>query len=94
MGVINRCAEDETVGLPALFGKFIDTVVYDAAVVIAAEAAGSAVGDRLISDEKYFGIYAFLRQRPGHLCQGRICAAVFMGTAVYKKYLHFFNSFL
>ena len=84
MGVIDRGAEYEAVGLPGFFNDAVYNVIveYTFSGYFRAGPAGSAVPHRVITKKEYFGMNSGVFQRRRHFTEGGIRAAMQMRAAV------------
>ena len=84
MGVIDRCAEYKTVGLPGFFNDAVYNVVikYSFSGCLRAGSTGSAVPHRVISKKQNLSINSSVFQRRGNFTEGGIRAAMRMGAAI------------
>ena len=88
VGVVHRRAEHKAVRLPRPFHKVVHKVLEHAAAQLPALAAGNAVWQRRVPDEKVLCLDAVVPQAPGHLVERHPGAAVFSGASVDQYDLH------
>lgn len=86
--VIDRRADDQTVELLQPCLNLLHHVVAEAVPRLEAVAAGDAARQGLLAQIEHLGLDSVLLQRGGHLAQGRMGAALTVGAAVDKQYLH------
>lgn len=81
-------AEHEAIGLLRKVEKIVYTVVDGAAPRLPAQPAGKTAGYGANADPENFALYAVFPKRIGDDGQCAVGAAVLVGAAVHKKYLH------
>lgn len=86
--VIDRRADDQTVELLQPGLNLLHHVIAEAVPRLEAVAAGDAARQGLLAQIEHLGLDSVLLQRGGHLAQGRMGAALTVGAAVDKQYLH------
>ena len=82
VGVIDRCAEYEAVGLPGLGDEVVDAVIGEYAAVLAALVAADAVPDGAAAQLHDLVVDARRGQGLAHLPQGGVGAALGVAAAV------------
>ena len=88
VGVIDRCAEYEAVGLPGLGDEVVDAAVGEHAAVLAALVAADAVPDGVAAQLHDLVVDARRGQGLAHLRQGGVGAALGVAAAVEHENLH------